>query len=1052
MAASPESVERLVSIMKEMGFETGPGHTRGVVDPAFKQAFDPALKALLRIGIDEKASNAPFTPGVKAELLKSIEKNKADSLKMGLLEAYAIDQDFTKLAPNPFGKPIPVIIAPKDTIRQNLVKAGFEGRLLEPKNVGGVLKFFENAHQYVDDVEAADIHLKTIGVASPAPEVKQEPPAKRSEPVKPVVSITPSSSETTAPAVTPTGGVSLARPSELTSAATATGYVERTIVHRDVHHRDVRERGAASKATGSGSSVSGNMLSPEEATKIVEETLVKLGKGINEHIGETKAKSGLGGSLLFEISEIPTLAKADGVFDRDSEKALQAVLKTMQRDIGLTDDEIYNYTPAVGQKIVGAIQKLGDKFKKNTNEDEKKKFSDEITTLVGSLNTLHDAKKFTHEKLYEGPPVKLTGLGAWIIQGIFDFIGAKFPRAKGLMDGLLVNLTGYSFSELMPGSKHSSELAQIRNEVDHLDPQEQIKALYLKAAQGADGKTSQELKSVVMDGVQKLMGYSDPEQGKAFTQAVSSAFDEAEKQRASATPADAAKAFADTLKTKWGDLPAPSGSSVPHQRPGIEISIDSKLQDFEKNLGLKPHSMAETMNKMIALGVEQNGGKEWPVFFKDGNSRYVMGVTKDNVLTAVPVTDQDILALNRAINNVPGADLKSPALEMLTGPRYAHIPLTDIRNRLSADKVQFFPDVEKQVAREYKMWQEHVKEEAMRPVIDAQVAQMERDRREAYAMRGFDTKTRGPISPGGDGSMALKVSDEVLGQYYALSNPVLLKDDYGGRGRVRVLFCDDFNGVRDEKGRALSSQELYLKKHDSFKTLDITAEYDRFEGEFKKFRETLPSNMDKHTALDRYRTHLNDNGIDLGAKYPKMASIVFNSDLQRGGVNYAYLMNNGKPDVITLFKHIEGTASGMQRGGSYAPEEVGFFAGIGRSITNLFNSKSSETKPTPPDWVIDQPKISSKNPLYTEENGGIYEERTRKKFPEAFKDDPPAAVVAKADPAITGPVSTDAPPSSKQRAADLFPAAAAEMADREKEYMRQDPATPAPRVNTGMSP
>jgi hypothetical protein len=79
------------------------------------------------------------------------------------------------------------------------------------------------------------------------------------------------------------------------------------------------------------------------------------------------------------------------------------------------------------------------------------------------------AGKLTGEKLYEGPPVKLTGLGAWIIQGIFDFIGSRFPKAKGLMDGLLVNLTGHSFSELMPTSpKHSAELSQIRKEVERL--------------------------------------------------------------------------------------------------------------------------------------------------------------------------------------------------------------------------------------------------------------------------------------------------------------------------------------------------------------------------------------------------------------------------------------------------------------------------------------------------------------------------------------------------------------------------------------------------------
>lgn len=1085
MAVSPDSVERLVSVMKEMGFDVGPGHTRGHVDAAFKQAFDPALKALLRIGIDEKASNAPFTPEAKAELLKSIERNKSSPLKMGSLKAYANDQDYTKLAANPVGQPIPVTIASKDTIRKNLIEAGFEGRLLEPKNVGGVLKFFENAEQYVADVEAANNQLVTVGVAPPPAKIKTSEPVvtakpKESAPVKPAVP-TPSPQETQPTVKTSTGGVSIARPSELTSGVTATGYVEKQVVQKDVQwlpadrlppiagsifpvadetlgpvkpqepyfplgFKPVSPLDPHPEKRSTSSPVIGK-LSVEEAANIVEEALVELGAGINKRIGEAKRESGLGTSLLFEMNEIPTITKADGVFDRDSEKALQGVLKAMQRDIGLMDDEIYNYTPDVGKKIIGAIPNLGDKFKKNSSEEEKKKFEEKITTLVGSLDTLYDSKKFTNEKLYEGPPVKLTGLGAWIIQGIFDMIGSKFPKAKGLMDGLLVKLTGYSFSELAPTSPHSAELSKIRKDVERLPQQDQLKSLYLKAMEGADGKTSEQIKSVVMSGVDSLMHYSDPAQRKAFTDAVSSAFDEAEKQRATATPDAAAKAFADTVKTRWDDLPAPSGSSkVPHQRPGIEIALDPKLQDLAKSLGVKPNSMVNTMDQMIALGVEQNGGREYPVLFKAGDTVYVMGVTKDNVMTAVPFTPKDVLGLNQAINNVPGADLKSPALELLTGSRYGHLPLAEIRDRLAPEKVKTFPEVEKVIGREYKMWQEHVQEEALRPKIDADVEKMREERQAAYAMRGFDIKTHTPIaSPGGAGSRVLQISDEVLGQYYALGNPVLMKDDYKGRGEVRVLFCDDHNGVRDAGGKPLKPQELYTKKHDSFKIIPITEEYDRLDTEFKKFRETLPKNMDDRTAFKRFRTHLEDQKIDIAEKYPKMASIIYNSDRKSGGQNYAYLMNHGKPDVLAMFENLHRDAKSLPRGGAYTAEDTGFFAGIGKSIKSLFNSKSEP----PPDWVLNQPKVSSVDPLNPKEKGGVFEEGAQKKFPEAFRDPPPVKVAA-TDPASAGPVSSDAPPGSKQRAADLF-GDNAKMAEREQEFMSQ-PTTPTPRVPAGITP
>jgi hypothetical protein len=111
------------------------------------------------------------------------------------------------------------------------------------------------------------------------------------------------------------------------------------------------------------------------------------------------------------------------------------------------------------------------------------------------------------------------------------------------------------------------------------------------------------------------------------------------------------------------------------------------------------------------------------------------------------------------------------------------------------------------------MWQEHVQEEALRPKIDADVEKMREERQAAYAMHGFDIKTHTPdCFTRRRGARVLQISDEVLGQYYALGNPVLMKDDYKGRGEVRVLFCDDFNGVRDAGGKPLKPQELYARK------------------------------------------------------------------------------------------------------------------------------------------------------------------------------------------------------------------------------------------------
>jgi hypothetical protein len=42
---------------------------------------------------------------------------------------------------------------------------------------------------------------------------------------------------------------------------------------------------------------------------------------------------------------------------------------------------------------MGAYPKLGDKAKKNTNEEEKKKFEENNQNLVASLDVLHDGRK-----------------------------------------------------------------------------------------------------------------------------------------------------------------------------------------------------------------------------------------------------------------------------------------------------------------------------------------------------------------------------------------------------------------------------------------------------------------------------------------------------------------------------------------------------------------------------------------------------------------------------------------------------------------------------------
>lgn len=1092
MAIDSQSVERLVSIMKEMGFDAGPDHKPGQVDAAFKKAFDPALKALLRIGLDEKASNGPLTPKVKQDLLESIKNTKKDDLKMGSLKAYADNDDYAVAIPVPGREPKRMVIASKASIEKELVKSGFQGEMLKPKHVKGVLHFFENAEQYVNDVEAANNHLATVGVAPPpAAPVKADPsstpaPASRTSPPPPK----PRETQPATPAVK-TDPVTI-EPADLRSGESATGLVERPdVVQRpEVVHKDVRSRSSDKP----GAKQDPNALTPELASQIVEKALVELGAGINKRISESKQKSGLMG-LLMEINEIPTISKADGVFDRDSEKALQGILKTLQKDIELTDDEIYNYTPAVGQKIISAIPRLGNKFKKNANEEEKKKFSDDINNLVGSLNTLHDAKKFTGEKLYEGgPPVKLTGFGVSIIQAIFDFIGRKFPSAKGFMDGLLVQITGgYGYNDLMP--KHDPELAKIRKDVEHLPPEAQIKALYLKAMKESNGKTGEELKSVIMTGAGALMNFSDKDRRDAYMSAMSTAFDEAEKQRkAAATPEAAADAFAQTFKKKWDDTApiAPTHPPASLQSRGGAISdkaitIDPQLSTMAASIGIPANRMIATLENMIILGKERDGGKEQPLVFKTADKLYVMGITKDNVITLMPITEKDILALNEAIHGNTEAERSAalnnkdaPALQLLTNPRYGHNSLRDIQNMISADKVQTFPQAEAKVSRDMWIREEEAKTAKANADAIPRVEAARRQRVADYAAVGVNLNDPTPITSDGLIMKHKQVTQEIYGQYQALTTPVLMQDKYTGPGRVEVLFCDNYNGVRDANGKALPSAELYQKKNDSFPIVDITDEYDRFMRDLKKFGEDNPHLKSNRALFEGYKKYMDLKEIDISGQYQKSSMIVLNPAEKGGGMNYATLMlRNGKPDIVEFMKTIHQTASRLNRGGHYTnDEDLNFLQRWGRSFTDFFNSKSKGDAPPPPDGVL-QPRTyvtsSSENP-YNLHNSTVFADRAKREFPETFREPPPPAPPEKvaavsgqpqdttpkaADPVdntpsarekmFESPPSSDAPPGSSQRAADLFPKAGEEITQRENAFeMPSDPAPPTRRA--GISP
>ncbi|MGB4107876.1 MAG: hypothetical protein WBK55_08790 [Alphaproteobacteria bacterium] len=672
------------------------------------------------------------------------------------------------------------------------------------------------------------------------------------------------------------------------------------------------------------------------AAQNVEEALIKFSEGINAQITERAQKSGMLTGLLFEFKGVPVLSEGkakDGQFGRDSQESLQAVLKTFQADLELTDDEIYNYTPDVGKKIIKGYPKLKAKI---SDEQKKELPEDKIKLLVGSLNILKGAGQLPGERIYTDSPIKVNSFGAQILEMIFNFVGKAFPAARGLMDSMLMKLTGgYGYNDLMPEARKdkglSGDLAQIRKDVAHLTPEQQIEKQYLDALKEAkkNGREG-EFKSVITSAVEKMVGLTkDKDTQVAFKSAIDKAFVEAEKK---GNTNEAAKSFATTFTKEWtgpGILtkvlkldpvstpaPAPKTNALETGAPKADIAPGDTTKTPDTKIDTPVKGTAMTVDPSVS-GLPESGALmdrfmkdgDKPLFFHRGDDKmlYVMGVTNDNRLVVEKVSPEDIQALRRAAANDAEQTRKAEisgrtALELLTGERYKNYSLNQIEKMAEKDVINFLT----------------VNPQA--PSTKSVPVQAAGDAEESYkAGRGtnFVQQNR-------------EINDTAMLRFTAIARPALLTEDTK-LGKVRVVILSDRNGFYADRDRLIAEGDKRAVDHallgednPHFRTVDITNDFNRFMKGYTQFcddHKKQLKDLGERSKFAEYKESLRFNKVDLEKEYPEMAAAI--RDPKNGRVYYRDLtLANGKPDIAQFAYYMDGQLNNGHKAGHKADHSL----------------------------------------------------------------------------------------------------------------------------------
>ncbi|MGB4057828.1 MAG: hypothetical protein WBK77_07065 [Alphaproteobacteria bacterium] len=997
MADVSQNVKRLESVLIEMGYDLT-GHKSGEMDESFKAAFKGALDDLLVIGIGKDAGEYDSSKGKK--ILEKAQQNRADVTKMAFLNQYT-DPKF--------------LLHKK--VENDLIEEGFSEQLRTPKNVKGVINFFKNAETYMADINAVSPELNPAATV----QVKTEEKTNQQEAAK-------NTDENTSPPPVADGPAIPVEDKNVIKTSTT----------------DASPSSSAQTSEAQGNSDEKVIV----ATKVAKEFLVIAGRATNDALDKQRSESPDMG-VLMEIEDIPTITTADGTFDRKSQEALQALLKTMASRLDLEGDEEWNYTPAVGEKIL----KRETRLRKGLSEAQNKQLDEAggLQTVVGALNTLHAEGQLGNERLYDGQPVQLTGMGAQILSWVFGFIKQVFPPATQFVEGALKNFTGgYGYEDLMPKAKQDPQLIE-RLGVG-LSKHEQLVKGYKEMMAGLKqepGETKEDararLKGNLDTTVSAMMAL--PAGDDASHEKYKETFDKAWLEAGKIDDPDkAAQVFASVFEDKnnWDSAQQLDPSGV-----GPRIVADRKPQfdpATEKNLdGSKKLIDQRTVKDIKALydrQISMNDGYEKPLFFKDtAGKTYVAGWGAANLFTVQEISPNDAAFLSSSIAGTPEerktaakalAGAHGPFDVMFSG-RYQMKPEsyqasienaktlaeidTDFHNKAAGAKVegsQYVPDTEDTSQPQPQQGQPHSGYQSFAPIQhDRTTGKFSRERN----VNPGDN----PLNP--TGALVYRnqqVSELAHQRYTAMSRPVILGDDLANRGVIRVLIVDDKNGLMAEKGRTgdKNFDRTLVQGEQYFRTVDITSEYRQFEAGFRSFVESNPHLQGK-SDVEKMKDYIHHYEYDSGGRrsfeqdYPGMASIIRDPSYAQGGVHYGQfytpLRGGGSvADVPGLYLYLSGQMNNVPGYGAQTDMRGGgWFKDFKQGFSDFFNGNSSgESENYAP--VIQNPGVNS-SPIQENSGGGVYSE-PQSAVTQPLPPPPPLSTPQPLDRGMTGE-STVTPPT-----------------------------------------
>jgi hypothetical protein len=852
MADISQNIEYMAQVLRVVGYPVGPGHIPGQPDKPFVEAYTKALPVIWNMVTDQQGPGVNSMTPQQFDVFKTNFGQRITPDKIAAIKAYADGASYGGLKGEYLKGAIQ--FTESNVTDSMLANAkGFVAILEKPQGMLESLRAIETARNpdawgVKPDAPRA-MRVSTGGLSSPVHK-PSTPSAGAGNPVGQVIGPSGKSWGIQAPA-------SAGAPPAATKVANAPA--------------GAQAPGPASTPAATPAPAEKSPL--DQAAFQVKLFLASISNSINERTAKLKKEGGLFGTVLMQATEIPGPGELKGEFGQDARRSLQGVLKTFQPQLELSDDEIYNYAPAVGEKIKKNFPALAQ----NMTAEQKEKINKQggIQGLVDSLNLLHQNKQLPGGKLYEGgPPVQLTGMGVTILNWAFKFVSRIFPGAAPMMNDLLRNFSGgLGYSELVPQDKKDPGISKMLGDTrPGMSETERLQATYKKAfaeakeAAGPDAKPEEvqkKLHETLDKGVSVMMNlpFGDEESRKRYKEALDKGLEQAAKGQ---TTEEASHAFALYFTSSWNknDHALKVGA---HESP----KVSEHLRDFNVD-GHNIDHISGAYNKLSKAEAHANYPQR-PIVFKDeAGTKFIAGLTAENIFTVEKVTPEMEAALDRAAANpdqqaakaelikLSKADDKMTGLAVLVGG-YNDVSLASLqRDVTNAPRFGVLKDV---IDKRYN--------DAAGPERAAPRAGTPR----ATARRGAPSES-GLMQP--DMVTANRaIGEENMQRYGATMAPVFQEADYKKSGRIGVLVLEDRNGLMQKRDQEYNGNLSRALRHEEyFAHYDITSEYNRFMDGFTKFRNDNAEHMKNWSTarqMAKYEEDYKFRGGSFEKDFPEMA-------------------------------------------------------------------------------------------------------------------------------------------------------------------------------------